>query len=488
MNQIMNKSNPVIFFILFLIVISYLIIGCGKEVSTSPVEDEVPQAFLYVDSEPFGSTIYLSGKNTGRLTPNYIPFLEDGHFQVTLKKRYFRDTTFSVTLIDKDTTNVFIDYYQNPLMLGRITFNSSPTNSEVILNDSVTGLHTPASVSGLTPGKYIVKYRLYNHRDSEIEVIVESNKTAASYSALRDTSEWIDYQIANSGIQSGLLTSISSDYQNVKWIGTSNLGLIRFDEIEFKNFNINNSDLPSNQINCAKVSNDNKVWVGTNNGLGVFDGNSWQIYNTSNSSLPNNGINDIQFDLTGNAWIGTNNGFAKFDGVNWQQFNYTSQLFTYLWVTSLQFDGSNNLWIGSNNFGVLKFDGTTFTEYVAADYNFLTDRISSIAMDNLGRIWIGQLLNNGIRGGVSMYTGSAFTNFYFGTINNKINNIYTTDGNKWFSTSEGLAKYDNSNSSIFFSTLNSYLSNDNITGVVKDLKGNIWITTFGGGLNKLKNQ
>jgi len=157
-------------------------------------------------------------------------------------------------------------------------------------------------------------------------------------------------------------------------------------------------------------------------------------------------------------------------------------------VTSLQFDGSNNLWIGSNNFGILKFDGITFTEYVAADYNFLTDRISAIAMDNLGRIWFGQLLNSGIRGGVSMYNGSVYTNFYFGTINNKINNIYTTEGNKWFCTSEGLAKYDNSNSSIFFSTLNSYLSNDNITGTVRDLNGNIWIATFGGGLNKLKNQ
>jgi hypothetical protein len=40
----------------------------------------------------------------------------------------------------------------------------------------------------------------------------------------------------------------------------------------------------------------------------------------------------------------------------------------------------------------------------------------------------------------------------------------------------------------FFSTLSSYLTNDNITGAVKDLNGNMWITKFGGGLNKLKNQ
>lgn len=464
------------------------IYGCGKEVSTSPVDEEIPQAFLYVDSEPMGSTIYLNGKNTGRITPDYIPYLEEGGYQITLKKKYFRDTTLTITLINNDTLNLYVDYFQNPLMFGKITFNSAPINAEIILDDSITGLQTPAVISNLVPGKYVVRYKLYNHRNSELDIVVESNKTTASYMQLRDTSQWVDYQINNSEIQSSLLTSIDSDNNNVKWIGTSNLGLISFDEIDFDNFNISNSGVPSNQVNCVKVSGDNRVWVGTNSGLGIFDGISWQVYRSENSLLPNNNVNAIEFDDLGAAWIGTNNGFAKFDGINWQQFNYTSQLFTYLWVTSLKFDVSNNLWIGSNNFGILKYDGSTFIEYVSSDFNFLTNKISAIALDNVNKLWIGQLLENAVRGGVSIYNGSSFSNIYIGTINNKINSIYTTGGTKWLCTSEGLSKYDAGNASIFFSVLNSYLTNDNVTDAVKDLNGNLWITTIGGGLNKLKNQ
>jgi ligand-binding sensor domain-containing protein len=373
-------------------------------------------------------------------------------------------------------------------MFGRITFNSSPVNAEIVLNDSITGLRTPSAIGNLVPGNYIIRYKLYNCRDSELEIVVESNKTTASYMQLRDTSQWVDYQITNSEIQSNLLTSIDTDYNNVKWIGTSNIGLIGFDEINFNNFNISNSLIPSNQVNCVKVNTDNRVWVGTNNGLGIFDGNTWQIFNIDNSLLPNNNINAIEFDLSGAGWIGTNNGFAKFDGINWQKYNYSSPQFTYLWVTSLKTDDSNNLWIGSNNFGILKFDNNTFTEYTSSEFNFLTNKISAIALDNLNRLWFGQLIEDAVRGGVSIYNGSSFSSFYIGTINNKINSIYTNGTTKWLCTSEGLSKYDAGNASIFFSTLNSYLTNDNVTDIVKDLNGNLWITTFGGGLNKLKNQ
>ena len=474
--------------ILFFAFVMLLIFGCGKEVSTSPVEEEIPQAFLYVNSEPIGSTIYLNGKNTGRNTPDYIPYLKEGRYQITLKKKYYRDTTITINLISNDTLNVFVNYFQNPLMFGKISFNSAPINAEIILDDSITGLHTPASINNLVPGKYVVTYKLYNHRDSELDIVVESNKTTASYMQLRDTSQWVDYQITNSEIQSSILTSIDVDNNNVKWIGTSNLGLISFNEVDFINFNISNSGIPSNQVNCVKVSGDNRVWIGTNNGLGIFDGISWIVYRSDNSLLPNDNINAIEFDASGAAWIGTNNGFAKFDGINWQQYNYTSQQFTYLWVTSLKFDNANNLWIGSNSFGILKFDNNTFTEYVSSEFNFLTNKISSIALDELNKLWIGQLLANAVRGGVSIYNGSSFSNIYIGTINNKINSIYTIGSTKWLCTSEGLSKYDASNTSIFFSTLNSYLTNDNVTDVVKDLNGNLWVTTFGGGLNKLKNQ
>lgn len=460
--------------------------GCEKDISTSAPEEEIPQGFLFVESQPSGSAIYLNDKNTGRLTPGLVPYLEEGNYKLSLKRKYFRDTSFTVTLTKNDTSTLFVDFTKNPTMLGRLSFNSSPVNADVYLNDSLLSSKTPFSISGLIPGKYNVKLKLFNHRESDVEVIVESNKNSTAYSVLRDTSQWLDFQVSNSDIQSNMLTCISADNNNVKWIGTANTGLIRYNETEFINFNMGNSQILSNQINCIAVKNDNSVWVGTNNGLSIFSNGIWNNYRSNNSDLPNDNINSIVFDASGVAWVGTNNGFSRFDGSAWQNFNYVSPKFEYLWVTDLAYDQTGNLWIGSNNFGILKFDGNNFEEYPDSVYNFLTDRITSMDVDNVNRLWIGQQLTSLERGGLSIFNGTNSSNLYLGTINNRINFIYTSQNTKWICTNEGLARYDNNNSSTFFSTLNSYLSSDNVTGVVRDKNNIIWITTLSAGLNKLK--
>ena len=37
-----------------------------------------------------------------------------------------------------------------------------------------------------------------------------------------------------------------------------------------------------------------------------------------------------------------------------------------------------------------------------------------------------------------------------------------------------------------YRTVNSEITNDNIISVVEDSKGDIWVATYGGGLNKFK--
>jgi len=481
--KLQSKSN---IRVLLVMLIFLIYLGCEKEISTTAPDEEIPQGFLYVESQPLGSTIYLNDKNTGRITPGLVPYLESGNYKLSLKKKYLRDTTISVTLTDFDTSKVFIDYLQNPMMLGKITFNSSPANASVYLNDSLLANKTPFTIAGLTPGKYNVRFKIYNHRDSEIPLIVESNKNSTAYSVLRDTAQWVDYQIANSEIQSNILTCVTVDNNNVKWIGTSNIGIISFNENQFINFNTSNSLILSSYVNCLAVNNDNSVWIGTNNGLSILINGTWTNFTHNNSDLPNDNVNSIIFDVNGNAWIGTNNGFSKFDGSTWQNYNYASSSFEYLWVTDLALDQSGNLWIGSNNFGILKFDGNYFTEFQESAYNFLTNRITSLDVDNLDRLWVGQQLTSQSRGGLSIYNGAAFTNLYLGTTNNKINNIFISQQFKWISTNEGFSMYDENNSNTFFSTNNSYLSNNNVTGIAHDKNNNLWITTLGGGLNKYK--
>jgi ligand-binding sensor domain-containing protein len=93
--------------------------------------------------------------------------------------------------------------------------------------------------------------------------VVQSSIQSSYNEELRDTSVWVDYQTFNSDIQSNSLTAIAIDNDNVKWIGSLDQGLIRYDETSFISYNMTNSSIPSNRINCISIDNQNRIWVGT---------------------------------------------------------------------------------------------------------------------------------------------------------------------------------------------------------------------------------
>ncbi|MBT8387035.1 MAG: hypothetical protein KJO12_06450, partial [Ignavibacteria bacterium] len=421
------------------------------------------------------------------LTPDSLTFLNPDTYEITLKLQYYKDTSVTVQLDGDARSDLNIDYFSNESMYGNLILFTVPGGASIFLNDSSLNRVTPDTIYGLLPGLYKVKFKLNNYRDSEINALVESSITRNFSVALRDTTVWIDFQSSNSDIQSNLLTSITVDFSGIKWIGSSDIGLIKFDDNNFMNFNTSNSGIPSNQINCLSASTSNDLWIGTPSGLAIFNGSTWIVFNTSNSELPNNNVNTIKFDQGGVAWIGTNNGFASFDGINWEVFNYSSANFEYLWVTDLAVDMNNTIWLGSNNFGILSWGNNIFTEYIDSLNNFPTGRISSAEVDVNNNIWFGHLSTTTTRGGVSFYNGSMFTSFFPGTSTIKINSIYSDEltNSKWISSTEGVILFDENNIVTNYDTQNSLLSNNNIQDIAN--QGNtLWIATFGGGLNKFE--
>lgn len=315
---ILNDKINFIQLLKLLILISMLgFSGCDKQVSRSPVESEAPKGFMYINSVPNGFTIFQNGRNTGRLTPDSISYIDAGSYEITLKKKYFKDTSVVVNLSEDEKLTIDIDILSNPSMYGGLYIQSTPNAAQIFINDSSTAKLTPSELTDLLPGEYNIKLSLANHRNEEFTAIVQSSKINSYTEALRDTSVWVDYQVINSRIQSNSLTSIVVDDNNVKWIGSIDKGLIRFDETNFINYDITNSAIPSNKINCIAVDFLNRIWVGTDHGLGIFDGSSWVVYNKNNSGLTNDFINTIKFYDNNIVWIGTSGNLVRFDGIDW---------------------------------------------------------------------------------------------------------------------------------------------------------------------------
>ena len=104
-----NLSIYPLFFILILL-------GCDKEVSKSPIEPEAPKGFIYIDSHPHGFTIFVDDRNTGRITPDSISYIDADQYEITLKKKYFKDTSVVVSLGEDEKKNLFIDILSNASM------------------------------------------------------------------------------------------------------------------------------------------------------------------------------------------------------------------------------------------------------------------------------------------------------------------------------------------------------------------------------------
>ncbi|MEP7169087.1 MAG: two-component regulator propeller domain-containing protein [Bacteroidota bacterium] len=123
--------------------------------------------------------------------------------------------------------------------------------------------------------------------------------------------------------------TITEDTKGNTWIGTRN-GLYVYnyktDSVtrHFHADNDNNS-LSDNDVRSVYVSKDGDVWIGTSSGgLNHFNAsaNSFTAF-TRENGLPNNSIYTILEDNSGYLWLGTNAGLCRFSKADHSVRNYT---------------------------------------------------------------------------------------------------------------------------------------------------------------------
>ncbi|MEO5943020.1 MAG: two-component regulator propeller domain-containing protein [Ferruginibacter sp.] len=74
--------------------------------------------------------------------------------------------------------------------------------------------------------------------------------------------------------------------------------------------------LSNNRVTCFFKDKTGYMWIGTESGLNMYNGNSWKIYKPSQQKknyLSNSFITDIQQDTKGNMWVCTRKGLNRID-------------------------------------------------------------------------------------------------------------------------------------------------------------------------------
>lgn len=192
-------------------------------------------------------------------------------------------------------------------------------------------------------------FKLYNDANSPLQnASGDLNRTRVSGLAFDDKGNlWVSNETAKDGKPLHVITPEGEWYSfsntcgldrpfqiaidpttNFKWVveGSSQAGLLVFEEGDLDDpaddqcraITQNNSDLPTNDVRCVAVDLDGDVWVGTAQGIIIFEC----------------GLNAIEAGCSGTLRVVERNGFAEY-------------LFKTQTVLSIAVDGANRKWVGT---------------------------------------------------------------------------------------------------------------------------------------------
>jgi len=300
------------------------------------------------------------------------------------------------------------------------------------------------------------------------------------------------------GLTSNRINGIVQDKTGLLWIATNN-GLNRYDGAEIKRYTKipeDSSSLSGNAVLALFCDNENQLWILTINYLHQYDRNldnfkRYQISNTKESyRYENKGV--ITKDAVGNLWISSpSNGLFLLRSGSSQ----CERVLPYITeASSLYLANASNVWIGKKNGEILRYNSIT-----GAVKSFqVTNKNSRIINDDY--VWHIWPENDSVLN-LMLSTGFYRLNTNDGKIepNTNWNDLtkssetelrysYLDGKNLWVGT-EGKGLYIiNTQKNSVDNYRNEYnkknsLSNNSITGIIKDLSGVYWVATKD-GLNK----
>lgn len=141
----------------------------------------------------------------------------------------------------------------------------------------------------------------------------------------------------------------------------------------------------------------NGMWVGTNNGLGYFDGEKWTRFSKTDG-LPDNFIAAVYFDRNNTLWVGTAASAVRFDGTAFQSFRPLRENLGS-WIAGITQDEAGRYWFAGDG-GLVSFDPA-----VADWQHFTTENgnLPAYAMLAAVRAEDGSLFFGSDRGGLVRY-------------------------------------------------------------------------------------
>lgn len=310
-----------------------------------------------------------------------------------------------------------------------------------------------------------------------------------------------DHISSADGLSSSWVRCFHQDPTGFIWIGTSD-SLDRYDGREIKGFQpeLENGRTIFTAINSVIDRDAHQFWVATNSGLFSFDTNTGTF--TLFDQIGDRPVLDVIIDQSGRIWAAATDGLflvedERFESI--QKFTTESegeQSLPHGYVNSLYEDREGRIWVGTKD-GLCLWnedtrDFTIFDERSGAASLSSTD-VLDVAGDRFGRIWMGTY-----GGGIEVLHD------YVGPGSGRVDRVVSgkcirltvdAEDTVWAAMSGGggLVRFDVGEAlrpddisvERFQRVLGDEwsLGEDSIFSVFEDREGDIWVGTYGDGVN-----
>ncbi len=203
---------------------------------------------------------------------------------------------------------------------------------------------------------------------------------------------------------------------------------------------------------------------------------------TVKDGLISNSINKLYQDARGYIWIGTSDGISVFDGRSFTNYT-TNDGLANNYVTDILEDNhdSGTMWIATYGGGISKFSRGRFTTF-SLGASVKTDRVQTLYQDHLGVIWCGT--------DSSTFRIDKDRTLPF-TVSNEVVDITSIaesgDGLMWFGNESGLYYYSRPSDQV--GKFNLRLSGSTtVGGMFTDVNGDLWVAAWNGTIVRIHDK
>ncbi|PZX16419.1 signal transduction histidine kinase [Breznakibacter xylanolyticus] len=224
----------------------------------------------------------------------------------------------------------------------------------------------------------------------------------------------------------------------------------------------------------------------------------------TDDGLSQNSVLCVFQDRQGYMWFGTYAGLNRYDGYEFKQFIHNADDASSIsnnFVRTIAQDGQGNIWVGTND-GLNRYvpESETFVRYYhqpGHQGSLPANSVFCLSVDSLGVIYGGTLSGGAFM--IRHQQSPSTMNYWFEPLTIQVSPqvevrlvadiIHSRSGDVWLATTQGLFRRIG-NTGIWQHYLHPIsdplaASINNISGLVEDPLGNIWIAAWGGGLRVL---